>query len=69
VKCITIAEAIDELEEKFPGIKIKILSDSNQIYNYITIFLGNEDIKYLKGLKTKLQPSDQITILVAVAGG
>lgn len=69
VKSLVLSDALDELEVKYPGIKSKIVGESNQILKYVTIFLGKEDVKYLDGLKTKIAPSDRVNILVAVAGG
>jgi molybdopterin synthase sulfur carrier subunit len=65
----TLEDAINELEVTYPGIKKKIVSDTNEILKYVVIFLGNEEVKYLQGLKTQIQPSDKISILMAIAGG
>ncbi|MBC7465412.1 MAG: MoaD/ThiS family protein [Bdellovibrio sp.] len=69
VESSTLIEAIHELDQKYPGIKSKIVGDAGQILNYVSIFLGKEDVRYLQGLKTKLEPLDEVSILVAIAGG
>ncbi|MFZ3231537.1 MAG: MoaD/ThiS family protein [Pseudobdellovibrio sp.] len=69
VESLILSDALIELDLNYPGLKNKIIGDSNQILKYVSIFIGKEDVKYLDGLKTKMQPMDQISVLVAIAGG
>ena len=65
----TLSEVIGELEAQFPGIRAKLLTDSGQLQRYVSVFVGSEDARYLEGLETTISSSDQISILLALAGG
>ena len=36
---------------------------------FVNIYVGEEDIRFLDGLKTALKGGEQITIVPAIAGG
>ena len=68
VEAPTVGAAIDELEARFPGIRDRLL-DAKGVRRFINVFVGDEDIRFLAGLATELKPSDQMSIVPAIAGG
>jgi molybdopterin converting factor small subunit len=64
----TLAEVIEDLERKYPGIRERLL-DEKGIRRFVNIYVGEEDVRFLEGLKTALKPGDQISIVPAIAGG
>ncbi|NUP09365.1 MAG: molybdopterin synthase sulfur carrier subunit [Polyangiaceae bacterium] len=64
----TVADVIADLESKYPGIKDR-LCDEKGVRKFINIFVGDEDIRFLEGLKTELKNGDRISIVPAIAGG
>ncbi len=64
----TIAELVADLEAKHPGIRDRLL-DEKGVRRFINIFVGDEDIRFLEGLKTELKGNEQISIVPAIAGG
>ena len=64
----TVAAAIDDLEKNYPGIKDRLL-DEKGVRRFVNIYVGEEDIRFLEGLKTELKGGEQITIVPAIAGG
>ena len=36
---------------------------------FVNIYVGEEDVRFLDGLKTELKAGDQISIVPAIAGG
>lgn len=64
----TIAALIEDLERRFPGVRDRLL-DEKGVRRFVNIFVGDEDIRFLEGLKTELKPTDQISIVPAIAGG
>lgn len=64
----TIAELVENLEAKYPGIRDRLLDDKG-VRRFINIFVGDEDIRFLEGLKTELKGNEQISIVPAIAGG
>lgn len=64
----TIAELVENLESKYPGIRDRLL-DEKGVRRFINIFVGDEDIRFLDGLKTELKGNEHISIVPAIAGG
>jgi sulfur-carrier protein len=64
----TVAEVIEDLEKRHPGIKDRLL-DAKGVRRFINIYVGEEDIRFLDGLKTQLKAGDAISIVPAIAGG
>ncbi len=64
----TIRECIDSLENRYPGVKKKILDDQGQL-THVVIFVNGDNIFHLNGLDTKMNPGDNISIIPLVAGG
>jgi sulfur-carrier protein len=64
----TIADVIENLESKHPGLRDRLL-DEKGVRRFINIFVGDEDIRFLEGLKTELKGNEQISIVPAIAGG
>ncbi len=64
----TVAEVIDDLEKHHPGIKAKLVDD-NGVRRFVNIFVGDEDIRFLEGVATKVSDGVEISIIPAIAGG
>lgn len=64
----SIAEVIAHLDTSYPGMGERLLDDSG-LRRFVNIYLNDEDIRFLEGLKTPVSDHDSITILPAVAGG
>ena len=64
----TLGALIDNLEKNHPGIKDRLL-DEKGVRRFINIYVGEEDIRFLEGLKTELKGGEKVTIVPAIAGG
>src|SRR5258708_29198602 len=64
----TVGEVIEDLEKRHPGIRERLL-DEKGVRRFVNIYVGEEDVRFLDGLKTPLKPGDQISIVPAIAGG
>lgn len=64
----TIGALIEDLERRYPGVRDRLL-DEKGVRRFVNIFVGDEDIRFLEGLKTELKPTDHISIVPAIAGG
>jgi MoaD family protein len=63
-----VLEVINQIEQKYPGVKEKLMSDG-QAHRFVNIYVNDNDIRFSEGLSTSLQDGDSITILPSVAGG
>ncbi len=64
-----LAEAIDDLDRKFPGIRSKILDERGEVLRFVNIFVNERDIRFLSGLRTPLTEDAEVAIIPAMAGG
>ena len=64
----TLREVIETLEKKHPGIRDRLLDDKG-VRRFVNIYVGDEDVRFLDGLETKLSSGTEISIVPAIAGG
>jgi sulfur-carrier protein len=64
----TVKDVIETLEKNHPGIRDRLL-DEKGVRRFVNIYVGDEDIRFLDGLGTKLKTTDEISIVPAIAGG
>ena len=64
----TVGEVIEDLERRHPGIRERLL-DEKGVRRFVNIYVGEDDVRFLDGLRTTLKPGDQISIVPAIAGG
>jgi MoaD family protein len=63
-----VLDAIDRMEQQYPGVKEKLITGS-QAHRFVNIYVNDNDIRFSEGLSTRLTDGDLLTILPAVAGG
>jgi molybdopterin synthase sulfur carrier subunit len=64
----TLREVIDTLEKQHPGIRDRLL-DEKGVRRFVNIYVGDEDVRFLDGLETKLAAGTEVSIVPAIAGG
>ena len=65
----TIAEAIDELQTRYPGIRERLVDEKGEVRRFVNVYVNEEDIRFLKNQQTPLKDGDEISIIPAIAGG
>ena len=65
----TLSETIDRLEDKFPGIKARLLDETGELKHFVNVYVNGEDVQFLQGLNTPITSTDEVSIVPAVAGG
>ena len=64
-----LAQAIDELDRQFPGIRARIIDEQGEVLRFVNIFVNERDIRFLGGLRTPLVDGAEVSIVPAMAGG
>lgn len=64
----TLAEVIDDLESRHPGLRDRLVDDKG-LRRFVNVYLNDEDVRFLAGLQTEVADGDSVTVLPAVAGG
>lgn len=65
----TIRDVVDDLEKQFPGFKERMCDDQGELRRFVNVYVGEEDIRFLKGLDTEIAEGELVSIIPAVAGG
>ncbi len=69
VEAATLADAIDALEAKHPGVSARVLDEAGALRRFVNVYVGDEDVRFLDGLATPLPEGATVSIIPAVAGG
>ena len=64
----TVAEALGDLVAQHPDLRAHLFQD-DQLRNFVNIFIGDEDIRFLQGLETEINSDDSLRIIPSIAGG
>lgn len=64
----TIAGAIAELQNQFPGIAERLIDEKGEVRRFVNIYLNEEDIRFLDNQTTVIKDGDEISIIPAIAG-
>ena len=65
----TLAELLDDLDSKHPGLKGRLITAEGGLHRFVNIYVNDEDVRFIGSLDAKLNDGDTVTILPAVAGG
>ena len=65
----SVDEAIEVLVAVYPELKVNLFDEHGKIRSFINVYLNDDDIRYVDGLKSEVQDGDAIQIVPSVAGG
>ena len=65
----TIAQVIDQLDDKHPGLKEQLMGDDGELHRFVNVYVNDEDARYLQKLDTEVRSGDTVSLLPSVAGG
>lgn len=64
-----LGQLIGVLDDQYPGMKERLLDEKGELRYFVNLYLNNEDVRFLDGLKTTVKSGDEVSIVPAVAGG
>ena len=62
----TLAEALAALDQRFPGIRFRIMTEQDRIRPHIRIFVNDQQTF---DLQSTLRSDDELYIVLALSGG
>ncbi|OGS50206.1 MAG: hypothetical protein A3K65_09780 [Euryarchaeota archaeon RBG_16_68_12] len=65
----TLADAIQGLNARFPGLGYRILDDQGRMRRYVLVFVNEDPVGHLDPQAVPLKDGDTVHILPSVAGG
>ncbi|MGJ3239707.1 MAG: MoaD/ThiS family protein [Anaerolineae bacterium] len=64
----TVAEALNSLVQVYPELEPHLFNDG-ELRNFVNVFLGDEDIRFLDGVDTTIDDDESLRIIPSIAGG
>jgi molybdopterin synthase sulfur carrier subunit len=65
-----LAEVLDELERRYPRLVGQLRYNHNgELRRTVNLYVNQQNVRFLEGVRTLLQAGDDLNILMAVAGG
>jgi molybdopterin synthase sulfur carrier subunit len=65
VEAGTVAGAIDELEERWPGVRDRLCEPGPELRMHIHVYVDSERA----ALDTQLEPRSRVDVVAAISGG
>ncbi len=65
VDATTVAEAIDHLDERWPGLRDRLCEDGGSLRRHIHVYVDGERAQ----LDTPLEPRSRVDVIAAISGG
>lgn len=67
--CSTVAEALARVAAQWPAVTDRVLTEQGELRRHVNVFVGEESIRFLDGLSTRVTDGATIMIVPAVSGG
>lgn len=64
----TVGEVLNSLTTDYSDLRSRLF-DGEELRRFVNVYVNNEDIRFLDDLDTPVQPTDEVSIIPAVAGG
>jgi molybdopterin synthase sulfur carrier subunit len=65
----TVGEVVTRVAERFPQLAPRLKDANGGPYPFVTFYLNEQDTRFLGGLETPVAEGDEITVVIAIAGG
>jgi len=62
----TLAEALADLERRYPGFRFRMVNEQGELREHIRIFVNQ---RVAQSLTTAVESQDEIRIVMAISGG
>ncbi|MEO8072227.1 MAG: molybdopterin-synthase adenylyltransferase MoeB [Acidobacteriota bacterium] len=69
IEATTAGEALEKLTTEHADLKKHLYNDGGNLRNFVNVYVGDEDIRDLDGLETKVKSGGEILIVPSIAGG
>lgn len=64
----TVGAALNDLTDQYPELRPHLFNGA-ELRNFVNVFLGEEDVRFLDGLDTEVDESASLRIIPSIAGG
>lgn len=65
----TVGEVLSDLAKHHAGLKRHLFTDDGKVRSFVSIYLNDEDVRYLQREATPVHSGDVVSIIPSIAGG
>ena len=65
----TVGAALQDLTRQYPDLSKHLYTEGGELRSFVNVFLGEENVRFLQGVDTRVEETDQLRIVPAMAGG
>jgi sulfur-carrier protein len=65
----TVGDVVEALVGRHPSLGVRLRTPEGGLHRFVNVYLNGEDVRYLNGLDTRVDPEDEVRLLPAIAGG
>ena len=65
----TVAEVLKNLGGRYPEFSKRIFDADGELFQFVRVYVNNEDIRFLDDEATAVGPKDEVSIIPSIAGG
>jgi len=65
----TVGGVVRELADRYPSLRRHLFTQGGELRNFVTLYLNDQDIRYLQRDGTAVKDGDIVSIVPAIAGG
>ena len=64
-----VQSLVQELEERYPGLRQRLLGPDGGLYRHVNIYVNDQCVEDLQGIRTPLRDGDEVAVIPAMTGG
>ena len=65
----TVGEVVAQVADRFPRLAPRLKDENGGPYPFVGFYLNDRDTRFLGGFEAPVTEGDEITVVIAVAGG
>ena len=65
----TVGEVVTQVADRFPRLAPRLKDEHGGPYPFVGFYLNDRDTRFLGGFEAPVTEGDEITVVIAVAGG
>ena len=65
----TVGAALQDLARQYPDLSKHLYTEGGELRSFVNVFLGEENVRFLQGVDTRVEETDRLRIVPSMAGG
>jgi sulfur-carrier protein len=65
----TVGQLLEGLVAAHPGLRDQLFTPDGELNRFVNVYVDGQDVRYLDGVATLVEPRHELVILPAMAGG